>query len=213
MKSNEKELILISDKYRKYIVSMKLFNENKYFIWGSDLLEKEEDKFLLDPKGNIITSPNLHLFLSSLLESNKDVNLFDINNLLNWKKEVQHILTKFKNGYSGYAKYDLDILLKYFIANDKINIHLLSFKILKEYVGFINFVDDFANQTNDSKLLKLTHERNLRFLWNYVYDNYIWKNKLKNENKLIKNAAFNEKNFRKKFIEIFIRFNNKLKIL
>ena len=79
------------------------------------MLEKEEDKFLLDPKGNIITSPNLHLFLSSLLESNKDVNLFDINNLLNWKKEVQHILTKFKNGYSGYAKYDLDILLKYFI--------------------------------------------------------------------------------------------------
>ena len=69
-KQKLKEVSLISEKYRKFVISIKLL-DNEYFIfWGTDMKEKDQDNLLLDHNGNIITMIDKEKMEKQELEDN-----------------------------------------------------------------------------------------------------------------------------------------------
>lgn len=213
MTNNQKHIgvLALSEKYRKYIVTLKFLNEEYFIIWGTDLNENEQDKLLLDENGKIVTILKEELILYNLMKFGTEINYFDKENFLKWQNELKKFSKIFSGNNLSYTKYEIDLLIENFIMNNIVDFKL-SQKIYKEYVDFINLVNDFAIQTNDVRLLKLTREKNIRYLWNFSYDNHLFNNSI-NNNMCIDKKKFDEIKFKKIFFQIMIYFILKLRFL
>jgi hypothetical protein len=82
-----------------------------------------------------------------------------------------------------------------------------------EYIDFINLIDSFVYQTNNKVLMKLLKDRDIRTLWEYFYDNFVWKVRLSQalRKKALKN--FDMELFRITFSKIYAFFLSNMRYL
>lgn len=197
-----KDIKNISEKYRKYLCTIKLDRREYFFIAGSDVSENFKDKLLLDNFNKLVLISNSKLLTLNIL---KETLIFDSENFTPWLKELK---IKIKNGNCNkytYALYDFDLLYDSLLLQSLLEIHTLPREIVKEYIDFVNLVDDYATQTNNIELKSLTNSKSVRLLWESYYDLEFWKkeNNIAYEN-LIQN--FNEIEFKIDFAKIYSVF-------
>lgn len=196
---------ILSEKYQKYLVSLRIRNESFYCVWGSDLSYHFDDKFVLDNKNNIIISKKVSTLLRYLRKEN-DVNLFDTENTKVWLEMMENARNKDAKIESS-SVYDLNILLEWLGVGCQKNLQMIPPLVFKEFTDFVNLIDDYALQTKNKQLIELTHETNLRQFWNVYYDKYIWKTDSLLDFQII------EENTRRSFLSASMLFLTRMRLV
>ncbi len=192
---------LVSEKYRKFLCSVKLDSRIHYFVAGCDINNFNDDKLLLDSRGMLILMPASNSIFG-IAEMNEAL-IFDRDNFIEWVEELKPLLTA-GNSYT-YALYDMDLLYNELLMKSLYNIQTLAPKTIEEFVNFVNLADDFAIQTHNKNLKELIRSESMTLLWESYYDIEIW-NKDKDTilNHLI--LKFNEIDFKISFAKIYSIF-------
>lgn len=153
----------VSDKYRKYFICIKFLDKKLFAIWGTDLNNNEQDKFVISKSGKIICSKDFN-FLKEYLLVNTDL-LFDVNNLMFWLLNNED--------FEPSATYDFDNV-DYFIEEFQ-NINFINnSEMMIEVVNFINLTLDYSIQVKNSYIIEILNNRNLLTYKDYVYNNFLW---------------------------------------
>lgn len=196
---------LVSEKYRKFLCSVKLDSRIYYIIAGCDINNNNDDKLLLDSRGRLILMP-LSNSIFGIAEM-KEALIFDRDNFIQWIEELKPLLAA-ESSYS-YALYDMDLLYNELLIKNLYSIHTLARKTIEEFVNFVNLVDDFAIQTHNDNLKELIRSESITLLWESYYDIEFWnKDKDTTFNSLITN--FNEIDFKISFAKMYSIFISNL---
>jgi hypothetical protein len=197
----------ISEDYRKYIVQVKINGSYFNLICGDDLSDNMNEKLLIDKDNNIIISKNIGV-LAKFIKKNK---VFDNINLKKWLRNITPFYKK-QPDYK-YALYNFDVLVEDFILNIEKTLVKLPRRNCAEYIDFINLIDSFAYQTNNKVLMKLLRDRNIRTLWEYLYDNFVWKVRLNQDLRKKALRNFDMELFRITFSKIYALFLSNMRYL
>lgn len=203
--NNIKEINLMSEKYRKYLTSVKYDNKLYYFVFGTDLNNDSIDYIVIDSLNRMLFYDSIDNLIKYIYKDSS--NSYDSKNFHIWISQIRnHIDHKLE--YS-YAFYNIDFIYSAFIQKSMLYINKLKRKNLEEFINFINLVNDYALQTENKYLRKLTKDDSIRSLWDYYYNIDIWmKEKESSFEFLFKN--FNEINFRINLAKIFSIFVSKI---
>ncbi|MBC6369159.1 hypothetical protein [Algoriphagus sp. AK58] len=175
--------MLVSDKYRKYLICFKLSEGDFFSVWGSDLTDNENDKLVVSENSLIVCSKELKALKNYLL-LNVD-SFFDSNNLRKWLLE---------NGVDescvSYNLKCIDLLIQRESNLDEI----YDKNNLVKIVDFLNIALDYSIQTNNLILTNLLERPDLMVFKDYVYSNFLWKSEL-GDITLFNQVIFDHKNF------------------
>lgn len=159
--------MMVSEKYRKYLICFQLSDGNFFSVWGSDLTDSENDKLVVTEISLIVCSKDL-MALRKYLLLNID-SFFDSNNLRKWLLE---------NGIGEpYVSYDfnrIDLLIQ---KESDLN-EIYDKNVLIGVVDFLNLALDYSIQTNHFILTNLLNNRDLMIFKDYVYSNFLWNSEL-----------------------------------
>lgn len=156
----------ISEKYRKYLIRIKIKNQTFYSVWGTDMTSVDEKDFLLVKDSRICLFENSKL-IYSYVKKLEESELIDSQNFSNW-------INRFTFN-KVYASYNIEKMsIKKFEQ-------LLSKGKVLSIINNINIITDFAQQTSNKELLKIRKKRHLKILWNSIYDNFFWSKKEENK--------------------------------
>lgn len=152
----------ISEKYKKYLVEIKLNSKKKLFVSGQNISKDYDDFLLLDIHGKILTFSNLDQIKKFILE---DSDLPDKDNLHNWVREFK--------SQKPYITYDIDKIFQ----NIKISTGFkeLSKDALSQIVDLINIIGDYAYQVNHKELILLFEDKSIDLFKELFMDIFIWK--------------------------------------
>ena len=156
----------VSDKYRKYLISIQLSDKSLFAVWGTDLSDDERDKLIISNAGMIICSVDFRAFKDYLLKN--VTSFFDVDNLSKWLLEV--------NSSDLSVSYDFNNI-GHFIKN-KNKISDVEKGELIEIVDFLNIALDYSTQIDSSYLNSRLNERNVLMFKDYIYDNFMWNSDL-----------------------------------
>lgn len=125
----------ISEKYRKYLLAVRLSGKVYYTVWGADLTSETQDKWLTDIGGHILlfVSPEV-LYTEVLLMDD----VFD-------KTQTQDWALAMAGSSDPYYIVDLDLLNSAKSCPDDLATHYINLGLL----------EDFAIQGDDQQLLSL----------------------------------------------------------
>jgi len=148
-----------SEKYRKYLIKLTSDNSSGYCVWGADMENGEDDKFLIkDNKVLVFRSlEDLRLKISEY-----EAYFFDKLNFASWIREE-----KFETEYS---EIDIDRLLKFDrkVFSSKENAF--------DLVNALNAAQDFFIQINSEKMEEIFKSPDLKNIKDILYNLYFWKN-------------------------------------
>lgn len=190
-----------SEKYRKYLISIKTNGNNKLAIWGTDMSDNEEDKFLANINGEILLFDSKREITETVSVYNEIV--FDSNNFMKWVGNVQDEIE--------YASYDIDNLEKVLIDNRPI----LKEGFKDDCIDLLSFMDlcgDYAYQFSDDSIKRLIENQNTSIFRDYVYSVFLWNEiNLRREKaeKAIENN-FDDRLFRNEMKNLIELFKTKL---
>jgi len=157
----------ISEKYKKYIVEIKLNREKKLFVSGMNISKDYDDFLLIDIHDKILIFNNLDQIKTFILE-NRD--LPDKNNLHKWVREFK--------SQKPYVTYDIDKIDH--IIKTSSGFKELSADALSQIVDLINIVGDYAYQVNHKELILLFEDKSIDLFKELFMDMYIWKENIEN---------------------------------
>ncbi len=154
----------VSEKYQKYLLAFRRKKTSLNTLYGADVSTKnEDDKFLVDEHGNILTFETPSELKSRILK-NSNLLLFDQENVLAW--------AKYHEGAQPHSTFDLDHLLS--TVDHLVRLPELTKDASIEITNFINLFGDYAYQTNDEIFLNCHRKKCVRNFFDFTYDNYVW---------------------------------------
>lgn len=170
--SNLKKFEENCEYYRKYVTCL-ILNKKKYFtLWGADIEDRENDKFVLNKFGKIALFKNVTELFDSI--KNKELVFFDKNRTERWMNKSKDILNrKLIDSISNEYVFSLDQFLK-IIPSRKSNIVKLSPLKYSLFIDIVNMIDDYEFQIGNKSLLKLRRNENVSLFWEYCYDRVLW---------------------------------------
>ncbi|RQO64925.1 hypothetical protein DBR43_32125 [Pedobacter sp. KBW06] len=150
----------VSEKYRKYLIGLQFNEVNVYTVWGTDMLDEEEDKLLI--KGNkLLCFKQLNEIRQKL--SNIEHPFLDVENFEKWVVEEELD--------QCYNTIELKLLSDF-------NLELLNDKFSAlEVLGCLNLIQDFSIQTKDRLLLPFFDDPVMVGLKDFMYNDHFWKKK------------------------------------
>ncbi|AQG82120.1 hypothetical protein [Spirosoma montaniterrae] len=159
-------------KFKQWLVAIKL-NSTLYFtVWGYDSTVDEstnDTKILINHHKSVALFSETKYAVNAVIQHK--IALFDSYNLLKWATAIREE----KLFFEVNTLLDFDNIIR-IIDNTKLSdIKGISPADAKEVIEFINFCSDFADQSNDEKLMSLCQNPNVRLFWNYIYDTFFWK--------------------------------------
>lgn len=155
----------LSEKYRRYVVELRYQQQRWYILWGPDLTTRREpDGLLVNRQGQILIFKEIAIVIRYIRQGN-----FLPYDAINFKRWAQHY-----EGAGAYSGSDLDRIDA--LATSPIQLDQLTKEEAIEIINFINLFGDYAYQreTQDTSLLVLHREHEVRTFFDYVYDNYVW---------------------------------------
>lgn len=147
-----------SEKYRKYLIALQFNEVNVYTVWGTDMLDEEEDKLLV--KGDkLLCFKQLNEVKQKL--SNIEHPFLDVANFEKWAVEEELDQCYNINELKLLSDFNLELL------NDK-------FSAL-EVLNCLNLIQDFSIQTKDRLLLSFFDDPVMVGLKDFIYNDHFWK--------------------------------------
>ncbi len=179
----------ISEKYKKFIIGIKLNGENNLLVSGMDISNEDKDFVLLDKDDKVL------LFNDFLQIEDYIINteVLDNTNFQSWVKEL-----KIKE---PYISYDIDNILDR--IKKVIDFSELNKDMLSHIVDFINLIGDYAYQINKEDLIVLYENQRIDQFKELFMDGFIWKTKNSHELSLNKITWENFKTAFEKLINLF----------
>ncbi len=157
----------ISEKYKKYIVGLKLNGEDKLLVSGMDITNEYKDFLLLDKDSKVL----LFNDFSQIEEYILNEELLDNNNLQSWVKELKN--------KKPYVSYNIDNILN---AIEKAkDLRELNKDMLSQIVDFINIIGDYAYQINKEDLIVLYEHQLIDQFKELFMNDFIWKLEVSDE--------------------------------
>ncbi|KIO77240.1 hypothetical protein TH53_10340 [Pedobacter lusitanus] len=181
-----------SEEYRKYVIGLQFKETDLYTVWGTDMVDGENDKFLVN-ETKLMVFESLDL-LESFLKT-LDHPFKDKRNFKRWVNEESLKRVYNFNNMSLLADFNLNLL------NDK--------KSSLDILHSINLIRDFFIQINDSQIDIACENPSIINLKDFIYDNYF--REKKNEGITIDELNF--VNVSISLREMYDRFCNKLEVL
>lgn len=151
----------VSEKYRKYLVSIHIKDEKSLIVWGTDIMDEEEDKLLVDNDGNIVKFNGFQDLKVSLLAGESI--LFDSENFKLWLKEL-------KND-KPYVVYDFN-QISVLISERFENITDLHEDVFDQILDIQNLILDYSYQIKDVELLDILNNANNKLFRDYSYNEF-----------------------------------------
>ncbi|MDP3445316.1 MAG: hypothetical protein Q8T08_20855 [Ignavibacteria bacterium] len=152
----------ISEKYKKYIIEIKLNGKKKFFISGMDISKEDADFLLIDSNGKILIFNDVHLIEKFILETK---GLLDKDNFLNWIRELKD--------YKPYVSYDIDKITQILQVSNPLK--ELNKDELSQIIDLINLIGDYSYQVDDKNLILLLEAKSIDLIKELFMDKYIWK--------------------------------------
>lgn len=147
-----------SEIYRKYVIGFNFQNFDLYTVWGTDLIDNENDKLIV--KGEKL------LAFRSLNELEEELRHMshpfrDDDNFTKWvcEENLQQVYNNYD--FKLFADFDLKLL-----RNESDSLMLLN---------CINLIQDFALQVNSLRIEEILDQPNIKSLKDFIYVNYFWK--------------------------------------
>lgn len=159
----------ISDKYRKYIISITYKDKLYFYIEGQDMENEAEDKLVLDKDDQFFLYNSLNdlfLFLGS-----DEAGLFDLPNFTSWLKEIKN--PALEMGDYSYTNRNFDSLTEMLKSSSPLE---LDRQRGTEWISYINLCHDYAINSGDDEFDDLAHIDSIRNFWEDLYDAFVWKN-------------------------------------
>lgn len=190
----------ISEKYRKWVIKYysERFSKPVFFIWFTDISDKEEkDQILTTETNRIIVAKSDKKIIERILEN--EVNFPDSKRMKKWLKKSSSCKK------ISSTKYDLRKIEKKILSNR------LETKDIEGVVNFINLYEDYKSQIGKRK----SRTKRLNKIWDYYYEQVFHPNfNRKNQNKYIPNKLkINHKKLFKEFSVILEDFENKFEFI
>lgn len=146
-----------SEKYRKYVIELQFKEVDLYTIWGTDMLDCENDKLLV--KGaKLIVFKTLDLLETSLEKLEHP--FMDKQNFKKWVCEENLKQVYNVNNVKLLADFNLNLL------EDK--------KSSLDILNSINLIQDFFIQINAEDLDNIYGDSSVADLKDFIYNNYFW---------------------------------------
>jgi len=158
-----------SEKYRKYLIALQFNEVNVYTVWGTDMLDEEEDKLLV--KGEKLLCFK-HLNEAKQKLSNIEHPFLDVANFESWVAEERLDQCYNTNDLRLLSDFNLDLL------KDKSS--------GMEILGCVNLIQDFSIQTKNRLLLSFFDEPLMVDLKDFIYNHHFWK---KEKGKVVQPAS------------------------
>lgn len=155
-----------SEKYRKYLICLRLGTFYGYVIWGTDMRDEETDKFFLKYE-KILFLTKLHNIRNEL---KPNTTFTDEYNFQKWVESDEVFKIYSENDFSAmkdFSKYSL---------NDK--------KLGNNLINSINLIRDYSLQVQNDLLNKCLDSEAMQELFDYLYNEYFWEKKEGIENKI-----------------------------
>ncbi|MEQ9468434.1 MAG: hypothetical protein RLN88_13550 [Ekhidna sp.] len=131
-----------------------------FVIWLTDSTDQDQDKFMVNQQNRIIATEDYETLMEEIIKV-KPI-LPDPVNTLTWLNKVREL-------ECSSTLFELEIL------EDSIQTKTFNKRTITEAINFINLCGDFDEQTGDLEIRTLRNKPNLRQLWEYGYDEIIWK--------------------------------------
>jgi hypothetical protein len=141
-------------------ISSNSFAQPVFVIWLTDSTDQDRDKFVVNQQNRIIATDDYE----TLMEESMKVKpiLPDPVNTLTWLSKVRELECS-------------PTLFEFEILEDSIQTKTFNKRTITEAINFTNLCGDFDEQTGDLEIRTLRNKPNLRQLWEYGYDEIIWK--------------------------------------
>lgn len=160
---SEKEFEAQCERYRKWIIkiSAEQLTHPVLTVWFTDLSDHDTDKFIVTASNQIMGTNKLDTLIQYLKDHTKE--LPDPLHTLTWLSKIESL------PYCNPYHQNLSII-EYALSEGRFNK-----KSILETVNFINLYNDYAHQLEDEELLMLSSSKEVRELWDFAYDEIIWK--------------------------------------
>ncbi len=133
-----------SEKYRKYVIEIKINNNQLYAIWGTNILNPDFDYLVTNNSANIICAFSIDDLKAYFI--NNTLKIIDEENFKKW------ILTHRKN--CPYTTYDLDSI-RNTLNKSEFSLKQTSNSRLDEIRRFIILFSDYINQIKNKNFAKI----------------------------------------------------------
>ena len=153
----EMKKIEISEKYRKYLIQIKLHDNSYYTVWGTDMNDNENDKMLVK-NNKLVLFYKIGTLKKKLFEY-KGI-FSDENNFENWIGE--------ESFEESYSTTDLTCLCTFSELDLKNN------KVASDIIDSLNIILDFYIQIKKNK--RVFCSKLLLDFKDNLYNNHCWKN-------------------------------------
>jgi len=147
----------ISEKYQKYLVEITYQGASWFSVTGTDAIDNDADKILVDKQGRILLFANREDLRKHLLNTN---DFFDSIRLQAWAVESNNIV-------HPYALLNLDVLLGR-------NINVTRTPLLLSIYIIIGIVEDYAVQVNNRDLIHILGSDTIRLHQDIFADYFLW---------------------------------------
>ncbi|WP_416864769.1 MAG: hypothetical protein ACMVP2_19765 [Imperialibacter sp.] len=149
--------------YQKWFIQIELRRLAKplILVWITDRTDNDTDKLIVD-KNNQVVAAHDHRQLIHFLKDNKSI-LPDSLNTISWTNDIE----RFEKAYPTI--YDIIAIEASLKSNGftKASVY--------ESINFINLFNDLADQLDDLQLRSLTNKQAVRNLWDFGYNEIVWK--------------------------------------
>lgn len=148
----------ISEKYEKWIMRIILKGRYYYILWGNDTTTFNHDtNVLINENRFLLLFTNIKSLIEYIIKSDT---VFDKESTLNWVK-------KLKPPIRSYTTFNIDLL-----KSKKLSISTQN--NFNAIINALDIPDDYAHCTNDKKMLKTVLAPQLRNLFDYNCNMYLW---------------------------------------
>ncbi|RED93001.1 hypothetical protein [Marinoscillum furvescens] len=141
-------------------ISSNSLSQPVFVIWLTDSTDQDQDKFVVNQQNKIIASEDYETLLEVTLKVKPT--LPDPVNTLTWLNKVCEM-------DCSSTLFELEVL------EDSIQTRTFNKRTITEAINFINLCGDFDEQTGDLEIRTLRNKPNIRQLWEYGYNEIIWK--------------------------------------
>lgn len=181
-----------SEKYRKYLIELQLADVKLYTVWGTDMIDDENDKLLVN-QNKLIVFKNLDLLQTSIKVMPHP--FMDRRNFEKWVNEEDLKQVYNTNNLQLLADFHVDFLKEKSLANEILNC--------------LNLIQDFFIQINADDFDEIYENDSIVDLKDFIYNNFFWKPATKNPNyKELENTNINDL-----LKELYLAFCDKMEII
>lgn len=158
----------ICQQYQTWVIriSSNSLSRPVFVIWLTDSTDEDHDKLVINHTNKIIASEDFESLLEEVFKVKS--NLPDPMNTLTWLYKVRGLECTTHN-------YALETI------EESIQSKAYNKKSIHEAINFMNLCGDFEEQTDDQEIRTLRSKPNIKYLWEYGYNEIIWKEVGSNE--------------------------------